>query len=78
MYHENQIPQNYDGLWVSSEGKIMPSDIFEQGQSLNSENYVKLLETIVRLWMEKIVSARPLSDSKIQTRKSKEWLSEYF
>ncbi|XP_036355742.1 uncharacterized protein LOC118761705 [Octopus sinensis] len=65
----------------SSEGDMVPPNIFNQSRSHNSDGYVKLLETVVKLWLEKFAAGRSyvwLQDSAPchPTEKSQKWLSE--
>ena len=44
---------------VSSEGDVMPPYFFPKGLKVNSEEYVKVLETVVKPWMDEVASGRP-------------------
>ena len=43
---------------VSSEGDVMPPYFFPKGLKVNSEEYVKVLETVVKPWMDSVAGER--------------------
>ena len=44
---------------VSSEGKIMPSHIFEVGLKVNTKVYLDVLKSLVIPWCNQVASGRP-------------------
>lgn len=40
---------------VSNEGQVMLSDFFMQNLRLNAIAYIKLLYTVVKLWIERVI-----------------------
>ena len=62
---------------VSSEGHIMPSQIFEVGLKVNTKVYLDVLKSVVIPWCSQVASGRPLvwqQDSAL-AHKSKETYS---
>lgn len=50
-------------LWwfldVSSESDVLAHYIFEEGLRLDSDGYVKLLNIMIKSWLEKVVAEKP-------------------
>ena len=44
---------------VSCEGDMMPAHFFREGLRLNSDAYVDLLITVVKLWITRVANGRP-------------------
>ena len=44
---------------VSSLGHVMPPHFFEKGKSVNKDTYLKVLQEVVKPWIEEVASGRP-------------------
>lgn len=44
---------------VSSEGDIMPPHFFQKGENITKEVYVRVLQTVVKPWIDIVASGRP-------------------
>lgn len=44
---------------VSNEGDVMPPHFFEAGLRINSEEYLRVMEVVVKPWMEEVAAGRP-------------------
>ena len=68
---------------VSSEGHIMPSNIFEVGLNVNTKVYLDVLKSVVIPWYNQVAGGRPWvwqqdsapahKSKETQTRLQKEW-----
>ena len=59
----------------------MPPHVFKEGLRLNSDGYVELLSTMVKLWLERVAAERPYvrqqdSAPRYTSGKSQKLLSE--
>ena len=66
---------------ISSEGHVMPPHIFKAGLKVNTEVYLKVMETKVLPWIKKVAGDRPWvwqQDSAPchVSQRSLEWLNE--
>ena len=46
---------------VSSEGDVMPPHFFQNGERVTKEVYLEVLKTVIKPWMQTMVSGRPYS-----------------
>jgi len=44
---------------ISSKGDVMPPHFFEKGQRVNFKEYIKVLDTMVKPWMEAVARESP-------------------
>jgi hypothetical protein len=44
---------------ISSKGDVMPPHFFEKGQRVNAKEYIKVLDTVVKPWMEAVAGESP-------------------
>ena len=59
MVMHTKFPQTVMVLGVvSSEGDVMLPYFFPKGLKVNSEEYVKVLETVVKPWMDSVAGER--------------------
>jgi hypothetical protein len=45
---------------VSNKGDVMPPHIFPKGLRVNTAEYIKVLDEVVKPWMDKIAGGAPL------------------
>jgi hypothetical protein len=44
---------------VSNESEVMPAHFFPKGLKINTDEYIKVLEEVVKPWMDKVAGGRP-------------------
>jgi len=46
---------------ISSKGDVMPPHFYEKGQRVNAKEYIKVLDTVVKPWMEAVGGDSPIT-----------------
>ena len=59
LSYAHKVSGNYNFGFGSNEGHVMPPDFFLQGLRVNAAAYIKVLEAIVKLWIDNMRGKRP-------------------
>ena len=43
---------------VNSEGHVMPPHVFQEGLRVNADGYIRVLETVVKPWIDRVTQGR--------------------
>ena len=68
---------------VSNEGHVMPPHFFQEGLRVNSATYIEVLDTVVKLWIDREQNGRPYifqqdSVPSHKAQNTQEWLADHF